>query len=241
MTDDREIQRFGDAEALARAAAASFAERARAAAEGGDDFRVALTGGGSPRRLYHLLGDEFAGAVPWDRVHLFWGDDRCVPPAHPRSNFAMADRLFLSRVPIPRENVHRIRGELPPAVAAREYRAELRAVFGTAPRFDLVHLGLGEDGHVASLFPFDLPRLLEREHWAVPSLRLPRGEPRVTLTLPVLNAAERVEFLLPSEEKHGVARRVVRGPLDPFRLPAQLIRPRGALVFLALDSVLPAR
>lgn len=229
------IERYPDSAALARAAAAGFATLAsRAIAERGR-FAAALTGGSSPRALLSILGDPaISGGVHWGSVHLFWGDDRCVPPGHPRSNYGMARDLFISRVPIPAENVHRIRGELPPDVAAREYAAELRDFFDAPlPRFDLVHLGLGDDGHIASLFPFDLPRLTEREAPVLTSIRLPEGEPRVTLSVPAINAAARVEFLLPPPKRGRAARLAMHGPLDPFRTPAQLVRPgAGELVWL---------
>lgn len=229
---------YPDSRSLALAAAQSFAGLAtRAVAERGR-FSVALTGGGSPRELYSLLGDPgIASGIPWDGVHLFWGDDRCVPPAHPRSNFGMAHELFIRRVPIPAGNVHRVPGELPPRRAAREYAAELRAFFGESlPRFDLVHLGLGADGHIASLFPFDLPRLTDRAASVLTSLRLPEGEPRVTLSVPSINSASRIEFLLPSPDRGRSARRAMNGPLDPFRIPAQLVRPRsGELLWRIID------
>jgi 6-phosphogluconolactonase len=228
------IDTYADRESLARAAGESFVRSARAAVEQRGRFSVALTGGSSPRLLYGLLAEHsYSERIPWDDVHLFWGDDRCVPPGHPRSNYGLAQRLFISRVPIPRQNVHRIRGELSPERAAATYTAELTAFFGSPfPRFDLIHLGLGDDAHIASLFPFDTPRLSERAVPAVPALRLPEGEPRVTLTLPAINAARRIEFLVPRLERKPIARSVMNGPLDPFRLPAQLVRPAGDLVWM---------
>lgn len=146
----------------------------------------------------------------------------------------MANERFVSAVPIPERNVHRIRGELSPERAASAYEDELLIHFGSEPPvFDLVHLGLGDDGHVASLFPFDLPNLTERERPVLTSLHLPLGEPRVTLSYAVLNAARRVEFLLPDPAKASIARRAMRGPLDPFRIPAQGIRPAGELVWMS--------
>lgn len=228
-------ERFESPDALVRAAAEGFVERARAAVADRGRFSVALTGGSSPHALYSLLAlPEWASRIPWEGVHLFWGDDRCVPPRHPRSNYRLAHDLFIRRVPIPRENVHRIRGELHPQDAAAAYAAELSEFFGDAhPELDLVHLGLGDDGHVASLFPFDLPRLMERERPVLTSLHLPRGEPRVTFSYGVINAARRVEFLLPDERKSAIAERAMYGPVDPFRIPAQGVMPRGELVWLS--------
>jgi 6-phosphogluconolactonase len=217
-----------DAADLAHAAAEAFVEASERAVRERGRFAVALTGGGSPGELYRLLGEpEYAARIPWEEVHLFWGDDRVVPPGHPRSNFGMARRLILDRVRIPPANVHRVRGELPPERAVDAYAAELRGFFAGPPRFDLVHLGLGEDGHVASLFPFDRARLLERERAVVGSLLRERGEWRVSLTFPVLNGARRVEVLLPAAEKARIARVAMRGPLDPVRVPAQTLAPAG--------------
>jgi 6-phosphogluconolactonase len=239
-----------DAAALARAGAEEFARTCDEAARARGRCAVSITGGESPGDLYRLLGTpEFVERIPWRDVHLFWGDDRLVPPHHPRSNYGLAHRLFLTSVPIPRENVHRVRGELPIGRAVEEYETELRGFFAGPPRFDLVHLGLGSDGHVASLFPFDLERLLERERSVTASLLRDLGEWRVSLTFPVLNAARRVEFLLPSAGKARIARTAIRGPLDPLRIPAQNIRPReGELVWRmaraverACDDLDPAR
>ena len=222
-----EVQVYADANSASHASAESFTERARTAMEASGRFAVALSGGNTPRGMYALLAEEpFRSRIPWDRVHLFWGDERCVPPAHPRSNFGMANEAFISRVPIPAANVHRMRGELPPEQGARGYEAELIDFFGAGvPRFDLVHLGMGDDAHTASLFPFDLDVLRERDQRVCVSLRLPLGEHRLTLTLPVLNAAERIEFLVLDGERASVVRQVVHGALDPFRLPAQAVRP----------------
>lgn len=237
-----EVQVHDDARAASAALAESFAERARSAVEAGGRFAVALTGGSGPRTAYRLLGEEpYRSRVPWKGVHLFWGDERCVPPGHPRSNFAMAEEAFVGRVPIPRENVHRMRGELPPRQGAGAYARELEAFFGPGvPAFDLVHLGLGADAHVCSLFPFD-PLLRERERTVGNALRVPPGEWRVTLTFPVLNAARRVEFIVTGRGKAEAVRRAARGPLDPFRLPAQGVRPASGELHWLLDREAASR
>ena len=225
---------------LARVAAADFVRLAASAVEDHGSFFVALTGGESPGPLYRLLATgSIAAAVRWERVHLFWGDERAVPPAHPRSNYRIAREHLLSHVPIPPGNVHRMAGERGARVGATEYEARLRNTFPAGPRFDLVYLGVGSDGHVASLFPFDLPRLLEGERWVTESLMPRSGEPRITLTLRAINAAARVEFLLPSPGKARIAQRVLSGPLDPLALPAQLVRPsRGELHWRVLAGMI---
>jgi 6-phosphogluconolactonase len=223
----RQVQIHEDGPAAAHSAAKEFAALAGEASAAGRPFRVALTGGDSPRELYRLLATpEFVRSVDWSAVHLFWGDERCVPPAHPRSNFGMAWRLFISRVPIPPDNVHRMRGEMGPGAGAVDYEEELRSFGGDHPLLDLVYLGVGDDGHVASLFPFQLGNLLERDRWVVPALS-PECEPRITLTLPVINGASRVRMLLPDAEQASLVRKVMNGPLDPLRLPAQLVNPVG--------------
>jgi 6-phosphogluconolactonase len=229
------VRTYADAAEAARAGAERFAEAAREAVRARGRFAAALSGGSTPHALYALLAEEpFRSAVPWEGVHLFWGDERCVPPGHPRSNYRMAREVLLSRVPLPRANVHRIAGELPPWGATAAYERTLRAFFGDGPpRLDLVHLGVGEDAHTASLFPFS-PALHERERWAVPALHS-SGEWRVTLTRPVLAAAARVEVLLTGGAKARVARTVICGALDPLRLPAQLVRSLPGEVLWILD------
>lgn len=227
---------------LARAGADAFVAVAREAVEQRGRCLVALTGGSSPVELYRILSEPaVADRVPWDRIHLFWGDDRVVPPRHPRSNFRLADELFIRPLSLAATNIHRIHGELGARRAADRYQAELRRVLGDEPRFDLVHLGLGEDGHVASLFPFDRASLHERERLAVRALYRSLGEWRVTLTYRVLRAARRVEFLIPSADKARIARTAMRGPLDPIRLPAQGVRPEeGDLVWRLTQAVASA-
>jgi 6-phosphogluconolactonase len=231
-----------DAHAAAVAGAESFAQAARAAVEARGRFSVALSGGTAPRETYALLAREpYLSLVPWDGVHLFWGDERCVPPGHPRSNFAMANAAFVSRVPVPRENVHRMRGELPPPVGAAACAEELEAFFGPGiPRFDLVHLGLGPDGHTCSLFPFHA-LLRARDRAVGVALHRPLGEWRLSLTAPAVNAAARVEVLALGAGKAEVVRKVLAGPRDPFRLPMQLIRPIYGEMAWMLDAPAAAR
>ena len=241
MSTDHAAERGGalfsihpTAHAASRAVAESFAWQASAAVEARGRFSVALTGGSGPVEAYHLLAEEpFRSRIPWEGVHLFWGDERCVPPGHARSNFRMANEAFVSRVPIPPANVHRMRGELRPEEGAAACADELAAFFGPGvPRFDLLHLGVGPDAHVASLFPFTDP-LHEYGRAVTTNLELPQGEPRITLTLPVLNAAARVEMIVIGGSKADVVWTVLRGPIDPFRLPAQLVRPAdGELVWM---------
>jgi 6-phosphogluconolactonase len=231
-----------DARAASLALAESFADQAAEAVRARGRFSVALTGGSGPVRAYRLLGEEpLRSRIPWDGVHLFWGDERCVPPGHARSNFRMANEAFVARVPIPPGNVHRMRGELSPSAGAEAYAEELAAFFGPGvPRFDLIHLGVGPDGHVASLFPFS-EALRERERTVTTNLHLPLGEPRITLTLPVLNAAARIELPVMGADKAEIAWTVLRGPIDPFRFPAQLVRPVDGEMVWMMDAAAAER
>lgn len=219
-----------DYESLSREAARRFA----AALEGKQRaFHVALAGGGTPRRLYELLAtNEFERRIPWERLHVFWGDERMVPLDHPKSNYKLARDSLLKHVRLPPKNIHPVQVSLPLEQAAAAYEQQLRSVVGgrwTFPVFDLILLGLGDDGHTASLFP-RAPALQEKQR-LVTTHRMTGTEPaRVTLTLPVLNAAKRVLFLVSGESKATALRTVVEGS---GQLPAHLVAPKGELLWLA--------
>jgi 6-phosphogluconolactonase len=221
---------FGDREALVRAAAAELRGIVRAAVAARGRCQLALAGGSTPADLYRELAKS--GDVPWDRTHLWFGDERHVPPTHPDSNYRMVHETLLGEVHVPAGNVHRIRAELPADEAARAYELELRATFpGPLPRFDLALLGLGEDGHTASLFPAS-EALDERARLVAAPFVARLDAHRITLLPPVLCAARAVWFVAVGERKAAIARDVLRGPLDGERLPAQLVRPSdGALVW----------
>src|SRR5215210_5720717 len=166
-TPEPELKVFEDPEGVARAAAARVAELARESVEARGAFSLALSGGSTPRRVYELLaGEEFRGLVDWPSVHVFFGDERAVPFDHADSNFRMANEALLSRVPVPERNVHRIEGLGDAAANASDYESEMRGLFGEAewPRLDLVLLGMGDDGHTASLFP-QTAALEEQRAW----------------------------------------------------------------------------
>jgi 6-phosphogluconolactonase len=238
-----EVEVLPDARSLAERAAEEFVRQANQALRTGSRFTVALAGGSTPQRMYTLL----AGArVDWRGVHFFWGDERCVPPGNADSNYHMADEALLNHIPIPTGNVHRIPGELPAKEAAQDYEDQLRRFFGGAtPRFNLVLLGLGEDGHTASLFP-GAPAVQEKTHWVASvshSVPPPPLVDRVTLTLPVLNAADQVLFLVSGADKSERLAQVLQGPTQPDLLPAQAVKPvKGSLRWLvdrAAASKLP--
>lgn len=228
------IEVYEDPEALSRAAADLFAREALEAVRTRGRFSVALSGGTTPKRVYELLAaPPHASGVLWSSTHVFWGDERCVPEDDPRSNARMARTALLDRVPIPPGNIHPIACGGAPADAALGYEEELRGFFGTPlPRFDLVLLGLGENGHTASLFP-GTDVLAERERWAREVFVAEQGLFRVTLTVPVINNAATAAFVVSGEGKAQVLREVLEGTVYPFRLPARLIKPlQGRLVWM---------
>jgi 6-phosphogluconolactonase len=229
-----EIRTYPDAASLARAAAEHFVTLATQAMTARGRFVVALSGGSTPRAAYTLLAsDEFVARVDWPRVHVFWGDERCVPPDHAESNYRMARETLLDKIPIPAENIHRIQGELPPDQAATAYQAELEAVLGAGGRFDLILLGMGEDGHTASLFP-GTTALHEQTRWVVAHYVDKLSAWRVTLTPVAINAAAHVTFLVSGAGKAERLREVLDGPHQPDVLPAQIVRPTdGRLLWLA--------
>ncbi len=226
---------------LSLAAADEFARRADAAVGARGAFTVALSGGSTPRGLYEVLAGDgpapFRQQVPWAHIHVFWGDERHVPPDHPESNYGTAREALLSRVPILPEHIHRIPAERPEAgQAAEEYARTLRAYFrladGQWPRFDLVLLGMGPDGHTASLFPGS-PVLRERARLVCAPWVERLCAYRITLTPPVLNHAACVLFLVAGEDKADTLRAVLHGEFQPDRLPAQVVRPtHGELMWL---------
>ena len=194
-------------------------------------FSMVLSGGSTPKLLYSLLATDpvFKEQIPWEKVHFFWGDERHVPPDHPESNYRMADECMFARLPVPPENIHRIKSEIPDASRAAElYQQELSSFFklkaGQWPRFDCVLLGMGPDGHTASLFPQTVA-LDEQERMVVADWVEKIQTQRITMTLPVLNNAESVVFLVSGENKAETLKMVLEGEKMPKRFPAQMIDP----------------
>lgn len=227
-----------DAHALTTRAAELFAETARQRVAECDSFKVALSGGSTPRALYELLaGEIYAPRTPWEETQVFWSDERCVPPTSDESNYQMAHEAMLARVPIPPGQIHRMRGEDEPEEAARSYARLLEEKFDEKrPRFDLILLGMGEDGHTASLFPHSTA-LLDVDHLvAAPYIEKLKAH-RLTLTLPVVNAAASVIFLAAGENKAETLRIVLEGEVQGQEYPAQLVSPeRGELVWLVDEA-----
>jgi 6-phosphogluconolactonase len=245
-----QVARFPTADALTADAAGRFVSVAAQAVRERGRFLVALAGGSTPRGLYAALAmSEVASLVDWRRTHVFWGDERCVPPDDPASNYRLARITLLDRVAIPAANVHRIRGEDAPEQAAVAYERELRQVLDTPDgppsvrpgrRRDLVLLGMGGNGHTASIFP-RLAAVRERERWVMAEHVAEVAGWRITLTPPVLNAAAQVLFLVSGADKAAMLHRVLEGPIDPDALPAQVIAPRdGALTWLVDEGAAAA-
>jgi 6-phosphogluconolactonase len=226
MAEANEVRVFANAAELARAAAGEISLRIQETLRARARFTWALSGGSTPRALYRLLAsDDYRERLPWRAIHLFWGDERHVPPDHAESNFRMAREAMLDAVPVPAENVHRIHAEEPDAArAAKLYEDELRAFFALAPgewpRFDLVLLGLGKDGHTASLFPGG-DAVRERQRLVVAPWVEAQRAFRITLTPPVLSRARRTLFLVSGAEKAAALHAVLAGKREPDRYPAQ--------------------
>jgi 6-phosphogluconolactonase len=234
-------------EALSRAAAEHFTEGIQAAIAARGIARIAISGGGSPKPVFALLADPnqpYRRSIPWDRLRLFWVDERCVPPGSPDSNYGNARAILLDKVPLAPEHIVRIEGELDPEEAAARYEAAIRAHFrlegAEIPIFDVIQLGMGDDGHTASLFPHT-EALHEMGRVAVAN-HVPQQKQswRITLTWPVINAGRDVFFLIEGPPKAGPVGRVLQGPYDPDTLPSQLIQPHNGRLLFLLDKAAAA-
>jgi 6-phosphogluconolactonase len=232
---------------LAAAAAGMFASVASEAVKVRGLARVAISGGSTPKAMFRLLADKgqpYFAQVPWEKLQLFWVDERCVPPTDEESNYRMTNEAMLSHVPLPAGQVYRMEGELDPEVAASRYEAAIRTAFrlegAETPTFDLVLLGMGDDGHTASLFPHtkalhEMARIVVANH--VPQ----KDVWRITLTWPVIVRGREVAFLIEGEAKAQVVHDVFLGPYDPESKPSQLIRPASGKLTLLLDAASAAK
>ncbi len=231
------VEIFLTPDEMAKAVANRFAAIATEAVSARGRFTAALSGGKTPVALYTLLAKApFVSQIPWARVHLFWGDERCVPPDHPDSNYRMTREFLLDHVPVPLANVHRMPGEMDPVEAAARYEEQLRNFFAPhgegLPVFDFILLGLGEDGHTASLFP-GTRAIRESARWVVGHHVDAQKGWRITLTPPVINAARTGVFIAAGSGKAAVVKEILEGPLRPDTLPAQVVRPtEGDLVWM---------
>jgi 6-phosphogluconolactonase len=232
-----EVMIYPDAPALTAGASEFIATLATEAIAGRGRFTIALSGGNTPKPVYERLA---LAPLDWARVYVAFGDERCVPPDDPRSNYHMARAALLDRVPIPAGNVLRMRGEDPPEEAAARYADDLRNALGENGRFDLVLLGLGDNGHTASLFP-GLAVVTETSRTVMACYVEVVGMWRLTLTPPPINGARRVAFLASGEGKADVLHRVLQGPRKPVELPAQAIRPSERPAVWLIDAAAAAK
>jgi 6-phosphogluconolactonase len=239
---DREIRILADGAAIARRAAQEFVQAAADAVRTRGSFNVALAGGSTPKALYSLLVNDPAlrSQVPWDKMHLLFGDERHVPPDHPDSNFRMATETMISKAPVKPEQVTRIKGEYPDAgQAALEYEKALREYFklkdGEYPRFDLVLLGMGNEGHTLSLFP-GTKALHADGRIAVRNWVGKLYAERITLTAPAASNAARVIFMVTGADKAPALKGVLEGPFEPEQLPAQLLQPKNGKLLWVVDT-----
>ncbi len=225
----------GAADFIAGLAAQAVAERGR--------FAIALSGGGTPRPIYaRLTTAGYGDRIDWSKVHIFFGDERCVPPDDSRSNYRMAREALLDHVALPAENMHRIRGEEEPALEALRYEQEIARLYRSAgfPAFDLILLGMGDNGHTASLFP-GTAALREHTRWVVAQYVEVMSTWRVTFTAPLINAARHVAFLAKGAGKAQMLWNVLEGPYQPDVLPSQLIQPVSGELHWFVDAAAAAK
>jgi 6-phosphogluconolactonase len=235
-----------DPAALARRAAQYLVEMVGEAADGQGRARIAISGGSTPRDAFELLADRsqpWHNRMPWDKLDLYWVDERAVPPGDANSNYGMTREALLDHVPLHPSQIHRIEGELDPETAAALYESELRSSFrlegAELPRFDLIALGMGSDGHTASLFPRS--QAIHETNRLVAANHVPQKDAwRITLTWPVINRASSVFFLIAGTDKAAILSEVLTGPRDPERLPSQLIWPSSGILTLILDKAAAA-
>ena len=222
-----------DPEQLAVAATQHFIRIATAAIQENGQFTVALAGGSTPKAMFNLLAaTPNANKLDWNKIFIFWGDERCVPADHPDSNYRMAKTTFIDKVPLPPENVFRMAGELEPEEAALLYEHQLRNHFWDSSVFDLILLGMGTDGHTASLFP-GTAAVRENKRWVVAHYVEKLAAWRITFTAPLINQARYITFLTAGETKAQVLAEVNHGPYQPDILPSQIIQPdHGTLTWL---------
>ena len=238
----REIKVLPDANELSRAAAEEFSRLARQNIAARNQFTVSLAGGSTPRGAYAQLADQDRAGkserLAWEKIHVFFSDERHVPPDNAESNYKMAWEALLSKVPIPRENVHRMQGELDASAAAAAYQKEVEQFFGLRPgemaRFDLILLGMGDDGHTASLFP-GTSGVTETSRLVIANWVEKFGDYRLTFTFPVLNHAAQVMFLVAGGPKAEIVKKVLTEDVLPGKYPVQKVNPADGRLLWLLD------
>jgi len=236
MTATPEVKIFSKPKKVCKAVAKEILNLTQQSSQ--SRFDIALSGGSTPKKLFKILASEFSGKIPWGRIHFWWGDERCVPPESDDSNFKLANDYLFSEIPIPRENLHRIKGENQPEKEVLRYAGEIEKNLnyrGDNPVFDLVILGLGEDGHTASIFP-DQIELFEDENICALSQHPITGQNRITLTGKVLNNASRVFFLVTGANKALRISEIMNDDEAAKLLPAYYISPKKGTLIWFLDD-----
>jgi 6-phosphogluconolactonase len=240
MTDVRIVTDTGQ---LVNMMAGYIVDLAKAAIEARGRLTLVLAGGSTPRALYEALASRpYSEQIIWTKVHVFWGDERCVPPDHHDSNYRMVEETLLQYVTIPANHIHRIKGELDPERAVAQQLAEWVRIFGDVnrpPRFDLILLGLGDDGHTASLFP-GTNAVREQQQWLVAHYIEKLGAWRITMTPAVINAATHVAFMVTGEKKAAMLKNTLTGPYQPEVWPAQIVRPNDGELVWFVDAAAAA-
>lgn len=242
------IEVHRDSMMLARAVAEHIVRVAEAALTTQHRFTIALAGGSTPKLAYQILANEYGSLIDWGRTFVFFGDERCVPPDNKQSNYHMARDTLLDHVKLPMGNIYRLKGEDDPAQAANEYEEVLRQFFTgfrieddiVRPRFDLVLLGMGDDGHTASLFP-GTTALHERDHWVTANYVEKLDAWRLTLTPVAINSASQVTFVVTGSGKAEAVRRVHSDETDPYEYPSKLIQPDDGAILWMLDKAAAAQ
>jgi len=219
-----DVRSFADKQRLAEAVAKAFIEVGRHAIQSRGSYSTVLAGGSTPRAVYQLLGSSLKGELDWSRVFFFWGDERSVPPENPESNYRMGYESLLQFIPVPSTNVFRMEGEMEPDQAARNYENVLQVYLADKPGFDFVLLGMGEDGHTASLFP-GTDAIFEKDDWVKDVYVKKFDAWRLTLTPPILNRSQEVVFMVSGKSKAPALKAVLEGPYQPKEYPAQIIQP----------------
>lgn len=244
MKQSKHVEIYPDADTLSHKAAEYIVRIANESTSTYGRFTIALSGGSTPKKTYALLASEpYRSQIDWIRVEVFWSDERCVPPDNEESNYHMAEEVLLSKVPIPQSQVHRVPADQPDReVASEAYSLEMKRIFenNELPRFDLIQLGMGPEGHTASLFPHQAS-LQEGNRLVIP-VAVPKPPPlRLTFTPPLLNAARHVLFLVTGSEKADAVHAVLEGEYDPDEYPAQIVRAPDGEVSWMLDTAAAAK
>ena len=238
MNLDKPVKIFSTPYELAEKFAGELISKIQSAASENKTFTVALSGGSTPELLFSLLGDHYSNSVPWQYVHFFWGDERCVPPDDPESNFGMTREKLFGKIDIPEVNIHRIAGENDPETEAERYSTEIDKFTESRdllPKFDIVLLGLGEDGHTASIFP-DQMALLNSDKICEVAIHPSTLQKRITITGRVINNADNVTFLVIGEKKAHIVKKIFEKSEVSFNFPASYIVPLHGELNWLIDS-----